>query len=285
MKENLDEILKNKCTEIGKVYETKNYDIFNEMPFNRTVSQGRLKTILTSLEERILPVPIAVNENLEILDGQGRLEAFKKIGAPIPFVIIKDVDITDCIRLNRTSTKWKNADHIESFAEQGNENYIELVKCQREVKLTYERIIELSKPQNGTKRHETIATGQLIFTKEHTKIVKQKIKMANEIFEALPIERTGKNREFLNAVFTMFDHKDYDHKWMLKKCRQTVKFKTGRTKFDTLEALSKVYNYNSRRELLHFEDLLSQKTQSTCDNVASYDDRQKDDQRTTIGGK
>ena len=252
----LNEILKTECREIGKVYETTNYGIFKNMPFNRDVSKSRYNKIMDSFRERPLPIPINVNENLEVLDGQGRLKTLMDLGLPVPFVIIKNTNIEDCIRINRNSTKWGNPDYIVSFAKQGNENYVELIKCKNVTGLPYERILELAhKDVGGTRRMKMVSTGRLKFTPKDTENVRKTKSMADEISSALPIKGKKLNREFLTSVLRMVSHKDYKHEWMLSRCQLINDFRMGRTRYDVLKSLSDIYNYNKRGNKIHFEDI------------------------------
>lgn len=58
------------------VYRTNNYDQFKRLVGNREVNPKRVKTIKKSVEEiGYIPNPIIVNENMEVIDGQGRLQA------------------------------------------------------------------------------------------------------------------------------------------------------------------------------------------------------------------
>lgn len=66
-----------------KVYVTDKYSIFRRLSGNRDVKEARVKKIMRSIEKvGYIPNPIIVNENMEVVDGQGRLEAVKRLGLP-----------------------------------------------------------------------------------------------------------------------------------------------------------------------------------------------------------
>ena len=71
--------------------------------------------------------PIVVNENMEIIDGQGRFEALKELGLPVEYVVSDGATITDCIALNVKQANWKNTDYVKCYANMGDENYILLL--------------------------------------------------------------------------------------------------------------------------------------------------------------
>ena len=62
---------------IGQVFEETNYDAFAKLPDNRDLSPGRLNKLIASISERYILNPIIVNEKMEIIDGQGRLNALR----------------------------------------------------------------------------------------------------------------------------------------------------------------------------------------------------------------
>ena len=54
-----------------KVYVTENYSIFNFLESNRAVNQNQVKKIVKSIQAKgYYPVPILVDDNYNIVDGQ-----------------------------------------------------------------------------------------------------------------------------------------------------------------------------------------------------------------------
>ena len=61
-----------------QVFETRDYDQFKKLNGNRNINESQVDGIVHSiLEVGYQPVPILVNEFMEIIDGQHRLEAVK----------------------------------------------------------------------------------------------------------------------------------------------------------------------------------------------------------------
>lgn len=107
-----------------EMFKTNEYDAFKRVLGNRKVLEDRVAKILASFDKiGYIPVPIIVNEKYEVIDGQGRLEACKRRGYPINFIIRPGLTIEDCIVMNINSTPWKLMDYIECYAETGNINY------------------------------------------------------------------------------------------------------------------------------------------------------------------
>ena len=58
---------------------TKTYSIFNKVIGNRNLDSKNLSRIKNSINEIGLQMPILVNENKSIIDGQHRLQAAKEL--------------------------------------------------------------------------------------------------------------------------------------------------------------------------------------------------------------
>lgn len=114
------------------IYKTKDYNIFKTLHGNRGISDTRVKKIISSINAvGYVSSPLLCNEKLEIIDGQGRFTALKKLGLPVEFYVVPGLTIRECISLNINQENWKVIDFIESYATQGNQNYkylLELTK-------------------------------------------------------------------------------------------------------------------------------------------------------------
>jgi len=114
----------NNFKEIGKIYETKNYDAFSFLHFNRNAKPR--KDLLDALEKygRFFE-PIIVNEDLEVLDGQHRLLSAELKGRPISFYIVDRNTAQQVIKSVNTERKnWSMREYVDFYARLGDENYL-----------------------------------------------------------------------------------------------------------------------------------------------------------------
>ena len=109
-----------------EVYVTTDYDGFNTLCGNRGVDLQRVTKIKTSIEKAYIPSPIVVNEKMEVIDGQGRLQALRELKLPVYYIVVQGANLDDCIRMNITSTPWDVRDYIYSGRDRGNKDYIKL---------------------------------------------------------------------------------------------------------------------------------------------------------------
>lgn len=111
---------------IAAIYKTFDYDQFKFMEANRTAAKFRVNKIIQSIEQvgYIVPSPILVNKDMEIIDGQGRFCACKEMGLPIYYTIADNAGINECIAMNMGQANWTTRDYINSYAARGYKAYL-----------------------------------------------------------------------------------------------------------------------------------------------------------------
>lgn len=115
------------------VYKTTRYDKFKLLDGNRSVKTARVRRILESIQKvGYRMVPIVVNKDYEVIDGQGRLAALRELGLPVYYVVDYGAGIEECRMLNIGMTNWSLTDFIDSYAELGNPEYMEVLPLVRE---------------------------------------------------------------------------------------------------------------------------------------------------------
>lgn len=108
----------------GHIYTTKDYDKFKFLEENREVKKRRVKKIKDSiLDVGYVLQPILVNENMEIIDGQGRFNACLELELPILYMVEEGKGIEECRRLNLGQENWAIWDWVNSYADGGNVDY------------------------------------------------------------------------------------------------------------------------------------------------------------------
>ena len=257
---------------VGYIYEESDYSVFKKLEDNRILSSTRVKNLIESISKRNLMNPILVNSNMEILDGQGRFEAKKRLKLPIWYVIQEDGDIDDCILLNQFNKPWSVEDFVNTFANQGNENYIRLREVWSSTKAPISLICRLCN-RSKQDRTDVIKAGILKFTDNDAETVKRCLAKANDISRALCFDRRHNNNFFV-AVKVVIETEGYNHEEMLTKCEQ------GRTTFvqtgdleSQLKEFTRIYNRNRKANTrLYFEDYMRNRGH----NVRTYETQKFD---------
>lgn len=104
------------------IYITNDYSIFKKLDGNRSVKPKRIKEINDSVENvGMMNTPILVNEKMEIIDGQGRLEVCKKRNLPVRYTIQPGAGLKECQEMNLHTTNWSAEEMVISLAISGHD--------------------------------------------------------------------------------------------------------------------------------------------------------------------
>lgn len=199
------------------VRKTSNYDLFKLSKFNRNVL---IRQEMLDQAERGFIAPIIVNENMVVIDGQHRLEASKRIGVPVSYIVINGLDKDDIVNMNTVQRKWGMANFIEAFANQGNPEYIKLVDILKGVYNNTTVVCQVAfNVQDILPVRKAVESGNfkfynyektleffnfLIRFKEQVK-VPMKTKLSLALFELFKIEKVDRERLINKVIETKLD--------------------------------------------------------------------------------
>lgn len=140
------------------VYKTEDYGTFKRLLGNRGVAKSRVKAIKDSIKKvGYISNPIICNEKLEVIDGQGRLEALKELGIPVEYRIVEGIGIDECRAMNQKPTAWRTSDVVKSYAESGNQNYKTLIQLAESLDIPVAAMYNLIKRNVGSSANGTAA--------------------------------------------------------------------------------------------------------------------------------
>ena len=229
----------------GNVYKTNNYEQFKFMEGNRNVDIKHLHKLTESFKTKQLPIPIIVNKDYEILEGQHRYLVCKNQQLPLYYVIIEDCSIKDAILINTISKRWGMTDYLEHFCALGYENYINL-----------KRFMEIT----GTNCN----TARIFCDTTSVKVSKQNSKFAIGEFDMIPMAEALRKFDlykdfykcpafnmqiFILAIMKIIDHPKYNHKKMMSKIDDFYYKVTKRvSKNEYIQLLTEIYNYNTNKD-------------------------------------
>ena len=130
-----------------KIYETMDYDQFKPLLGNRAI-KAEAKIISSIREIGNICCPIIVNEHFEVVDGQNRLMAWKRLGLPVSYIVIPGLAITEARFLNIGRQNWGTEDYIASYAISGIEDYRRLMSLKTEFKKPFsmQGVLAMAKP-------------------------------------------------------------------------------------------------------------------------------------------
>lgn len=99
--------------------ETKSYDKFNFVSTNRDISNANLKRIESSILEIGVQIPIVVNQNYDIIEGQHRFIALRKNKMVIPYIMSKNASENFIAKLQE-SKRWTAEDFCRRLSTKGD---------------------------------------------------------------------------------------------------------------------------------------------------------------------
>jgi hypothetical protein len=209
------------------VHFTKDLSKFNLHNVNREVKAPkvrRLKNLMNA--DGVKLVPIIVNKNFDVIDGQHRLVAARETGNGIYYLVDNSIPtsskgIFDAARkFNQSMNEWSKKDYIHGFCVQGLEDYKTLDEFTKEFPMfsLTECIMLL---QNSGTRH----VAKDVFSDGRFKVVNLNIarKWANHLLQLKPYFEFGYNKSlFVRAFIDIlssrpeFDFESFLHKVQLR---------------------------------------------------------------------
>lgn len=253
------------------VRETTDYNQFRLIVGNREVKEQNVKSIVNQIAQRGQTIPILVNERLQVIDGQHRLEACRRLNIPVKFIIDKKANLDDVVSTNIVGQKWNFEDFVNRYAIQGNADYLELQKLISECKkwkISATAALNIANGGHSDDTYYMYSDGKL---HKHGSNMKYKklyrvgsavkiglFKMADAtkayqrlesivLFADYPFFTKS---SFIQALLQVLRIKDFDVQRLLKNARKYPRqFTNEATVNNFIEMFEKVYNYRTREKL------------------------------------
>ncbi|MFM2385708.1 MAG: hypothetical protein RL660_465 [Bacteroidota bacterium] len=114
-----------------QIQQTYNYKQFKLLQGNRAINERKVKKIIDDIDDglNMLPyVPIVVDKDFNIIDGQHRYSVSKILKQPVYFVVADEKTVYEIAKINSRTERWKKKDFLECYLSQGNVNYMHINK-------------------------------------------------------------------------------------------------------------------------------------------------------------
>jgi hypothetical protein len=145
--------------QVGSIFKTMSYDRYKFNSLQRKIKEGHVKELMESMRVHgfLTSKAISVNEKNEIIDGHHRYLAAKNLGFPLLVQVSKGLNEEAIIQANQLQENWDKHDFTNTYAIQGNPNYIALrdfmVKFPK-FKITQSLILLMNEPNAHPKKKE-----------------------------------------------------------------------------------------------------------------------------------
>lgn len=248
--------MKNYSVSERKIYTTTNYDLFVFTNWNRNISNARVVMMVESITKvGWLPQPVLVNEKYEVIDGQSRVKALEQLGLPVEFCIMPGIGRRECQMLNLFQKNWTTKNYIDSYASDGNENYIwlkEMLERYKELTPSVVESVVVGKGKTrcmGGQANSVIHEGTLQLD-EFEKIYVDKVLFYFSRFAETINYLGGRKDTFFSALMFMYNLNSIDKEVLCEKvnnARYDGLVSSG-TPEGWLTQLEEIYNKGLRKE-------------------------------------
>lgn len=212
-----------------RVRQTKDYSMFKRAIGNRPYNENHIKDLIKQIKEddSFLPYnPITVNEFMEIVVGQHRFEAAKRSNKPIFFQIKPGITVAHAKKLDANTKTWKVTEFMESYIEEGIEDY----RILKEFLKTYPLPISLSIKFLSGGRTRPNQDNITMFREGKFKVtsLKEGTEDAQKLCDFIPFMATNlwKRDAFITGLFIFYKkYPNFSHQDMVKKVKKWCNFK------------------------------------------------------------
>lgn len=233
------------------MYKTRDYHEFKFLSYNRQLDEKRVSELSESIRKHGFLMPILVSEEMEVADGQHRLEAAKKLNVEVSYIKynISSEHLPLLIsKLNSLSKNWKYDDYYLMWLKRGKNTYIWLGDIIKKYDITFQELYFLISSGNG-KFHEKFKEGTL----ELTETQKERIIGHCEKFKKIiNFSESFKNFNviFRKALLQIVKNPDYSEERMIRKLENNAgSLLNCVSQIDFLLQLESVYNRGERESV------------------------------------
>lgn len=226
-----------------EIEETNEYDVFERLPGNRPVDEQHVLKLMKAMKKKDLYTPIQINQAFEVVDGQHRLEARKRLGLMVPFFVTPDYGLEEVQELNAKQKKWTNDDFVKSFIELGKKDYLTYQWFRKTYNLPHAQSVEILTDAKDThSMRMAFQSGE--FRVYDLARAKQIGKMLTDI---QPYFDAWNHSRFVQAMLIMFRKKAFDYKRFMGKLKSFPAILKPQVSLDAyLQHIEEVYNYKVR---------------------------------------
>jgi hypothetical protein len=245
------------------LYQTTDYGIFKYIPQNRKTMSEHVLKLAQSIKTKNLvkDFPILVNDKMEILDGQNRLQALQQLGYPAYYKIASDMTIDDISLVNTVSKNWSLDDYLHQYISKGFSEYLKfkdfmdwanISSINLALKILKNRKAKLSTQMAGATTGHTglgadgfttnkFKTGQFTYP-ENDSEAKNTVMELRQL-SAFTIKKNPYDRSLIVAYDSITRGADFDISRLLSKL-STYPIGVYNDANSLIDQFEKAYNYN-----------------------------------------
>jgi len=187
-----------------KLQKTIRYSKFRKIRGNRALNKKYLSALAESIKDHNMleQNPIMVNERMEVLDGQHRLNVAKLLDIPIYYLAVPTGSLREIQLLNTHQRRWTLYNFLDSWVERGKKDYIYIKGfCERTGVSLSIAIWLLSPELNRNETLDNFRAGSFIASrKQFAKAIVDRVKE----MEKYTKDNAYTDRDFLRALVKVY---------------------------------------------------------------------------------
>lgn len=241
-----------------KVNKTNNYEMFKFRSDNRDggVNRSHVDKIKRSISAKNMLdlVPITVNEDMEIMDGQHRLVAAKELGVDIYYQVEKNLEAKDIILMN-INKAWAISDFFNFHVKNHHPEYLKLKKFIDENQVGLRVALRMLIGTQHEKLYD-FKTGNYVHSIEGIE------QQWDAIWQTIGyIRKMNGNGAYLTSsrfwmsLYALVNNPNFDmKKWMENLAKMVDKVRPMVSTKDYKYLFMRIYNWNNRNKIELLEE-------------------------------
>jgi len=246
---------------VVEIFKTKDYDQFKKMKGQRPLNYKKVEALMRAIDVNVGNIqPILVYSDMTVWDGQHRLEACKRLGAPVEYKVTEN-NVNNAVVINNTATKWRTLDYLNySMHNTLDKEDADIVRVLLNKVSYYE---SKGMPQQSVLRF--IAGGTIAKVTQFSiniadnlsiNMIDDKCYMLNILVETISnitsvkAIKLMKSSMFLGILNVLYFNSKFDFKLLASKIiTNEDKMYVCSTSDSCIELIEHIYNYRSRAKL------------------------------------
>jgi hypothetical protein len=231
------------------IKQTNDLSIFKIRDDNRKngINEHHVNVIIGKITERnLLSInPILVNNNMEVLNGQHRLEAAKRLGIPIYYIIMNESNPKDIIHLN-FSKSWESGDYLHFYCQNNYQEYIKLKEFIYKNRVTLKFALSVTQGK-GIKKHQEFKDGKYIFPGDFPEKIIENMHLTIDLIKKLngiSASHFTSSLKFQEAILVVLKHDDLVfERWLYNLNMLCNRICPKMTTKENVSMLQEIYNF------------------------------------------
>lgn len=242
---------------MNQVFSTSDYSQFRRLIGNRPVDEAHVLSIINSIQKNgLMDTIIFCTKDLEIVDGQHRYEAMKRLSLPITYCVLENADIASCIAMNATQAAWSVDDYIGSFAERGYQAYVRFEMLREAFPALTTNVFlsvlgTFAPVRKGLKKSQlSVKTGEMFYPFDKEQALLEELEFLSKFSFMRKTKKHGRADIFYKAIAACYECKLIDNDKLLSRMTELSEEMPIYNNFkECLEAIQDIYNKRNRNRI------------------------------------